>query len=179
MSWPLSGSIGNQWAHPTLESDLDMHAKIDVPLNSLAAEIGGLPGNLTRFRAALRASVTTVVGTPVPFDTVLVDTGGWWNASAHEYGVNAPGLYLVGFTLATTGARLSCALAGIDSALYGAPQLMAENSTLGSVQLPPTAVRFTGGESIFVYPYNAAATLAALAGPIDTCFFTVDQIGFL
>ena len=179
MTWPFVGSIGNQWIHPTLETDPDMHAKIDGPLNALAADIGGLPGTLAHFRAALRASVTTVVGTPVPFDTVLVDNEGWWNASAHEYGINVSGLYVVGFTMATTGARLSCSLTGIDSGLYGAGQLMAENSTIGSVQLPPTPIRFGGGESIYVNPYNAATTLAALGGPIDTCFFTIDQIGYL
>lgn len=178
MTWPFVGSIGDQWVHPTLESDPDMNAKIDTPLNDLAAWVGFMPGQFVRLKVSLRASAVTAAATPIPFDTVLVDTAGAWNGTLHEYGVPLAGLWIASFSIVTTGSKLSCGLQGVPVGTYGNTQLIAENNTQGSAFLPPTPIRFNGGEAVYVNAFNVSATLAAFAGPVDTCYLTLDQIGY-
>lgn len=181
--------LGNLWSHPALCTDNTtgaglegMHPNIDLNLNTLAADIGALPGNLADFRAAMRtASAAVTASAVIALDTVIADSASGWNATTHQYTIPSPGIWLIEAQFSQNAANtLTVAVRGLPTSLYGVGLITAcspANVNPSSAYLPLTPILFFGGEVVDFFSLTTTTALGQLAGGQDTSWLNLTQIG--
>lgn len=127
MAYPAT-PIGVTFAHRRLASDtidtsprLSLHTRIDAQLNAGAAALRGKPDDLY-LRVSWRSTTgVNPSGSIIPWDTVLLNNGGGWNAGTSKYTCPKSGVYLVSLTATQSGTspgRSEVRLVGLDTDIY-------------------------------------------------------------
>jgi hypothetical protein len=174
--------LPNQWTNVFVDEN-DMHNRIDVPLNAMAANMSLWGQTFAQFRAR-DAVAPAALNVNIDFGTIVEDTSDTWNGGGpgwdtvnKQYVVQKSGLYIM-----QASWRQASAVAGVLELLT----LPAPSAGLVfSGQMGTTALY---GQSIDVSARLTAGTVLALrmrgalatpnVGTGSRTYFTVFQIGY-
>lgn len=164
MTWPTV-PLGDQWTHPELVHDAQMHPRIDTPLNAGRAPLATLMPGPPMLVVQRATAATVTAGSKFPWDTPLQDPYNGWNASTLLWTVPLTGLYLLSACLTQTSTAASGITFGpLSSPLYPATTYIgniAPSSTGAALRIPGLPLELNAGDQVNVGIAGASFTAAA------------------
>lgn len=177
--------LGNQWTHPTLEADADMHAKIDGPLNAARAYLLGWQQGLPQCSVAMRSAATSwgSVGSIMPWDTVVVDALGNYNNAGHYFACPNDGWYVTEIMVKQSAAstkvfnmQIQGFTGGSEPAtFYETPY--ASGVALSACYMPPNPLPCKKNDVLFVtWQSTTTAPTIYTDGVNEACWWDIYQV---